>query len=110
MKLKLTQSKRLQKGDSIKGRYKKMPELMETYVQKKAEEYLDRCCKRRKMFYQLFAIFYHEALHVKPALADALLEIEEMMIDSISDIKEAFSAGFKECAALSECEKKRVSS
>lgn len=87
-----------------------MQKVMEPYIQKKAEEYLDRCCKRRKAFYEMYAIFYHEALHVSPTLADALLEIEEMMIESIGDIKEAFSAGFKECAALSECDKKSVSS
>lgn len=87
-----------------------IPKVMEPYIQKKAEEYLDRCCKRRKAFYEMYAIFYHEALHVNPTLADALLEIEEMMIESISDIEEAFTAGFRECAALSECEKNRVSS
>lgn len=62
-------------------------------VHGKAEEYLSECCEKRKMLFLKFEILHHEALYVNNDLAEALLEIEEMITESLRDVKEAYING-----------------
>ncbi|MFW5434379.1 hypothetical protein [Paenibacillus apiarius] len=68
---------------------------LEPCIQMRAEEYLIRCCEKRKTFYYLFATLYNEALHIDPNLAEAILEAEELVVESMCDIQEAFSEGYR---------------
>ncbi|MCY7485722.1 hypothetical protein M5X17_30040 [Paenibacillus alvei] len=67
----------------------------ESYLNHKAEEYLNKCCKRRGELYMTGEIIHTEALHLDETLAEAFLDYEELVIDAAVDIKEAFKAGYK---------------
>lgn len=71
-----------------------MAQKKQKYVDQKANEYLEQCCKKRAEFYEKLVIFHDEVQHVNPEVADAVREMEELIIDCISDIRDAFSSGY----------------
>jgi hypothetical protein len=42
----------------------------------------------------MLIILQDEAQHVNPEIADAIREMEELIIDCICDIRDAFSSGY----------------